>query len=232
MWLRTLLNSICTFGSRSSEVRGALRQRMEKAKGLPIGIVERVQQGLPIIYPTSTLPALGCLPQTDALDSLFELKKRAETKIVSLGVCSLEQAAGIVEVPEIASEILDAFPAGSLTLILPAHETLDARLGGNSVAVRVLADARARELIAITGPLTATSANPSGEEPVADCETAAENLDLPKSAALPGMCVGGAPSTLIRWNVSGDASQDSDWTIIRVGKVSAEEIQAWSMQRT
>ena len=232
MWLRTLLNSICTFGSRSSEVRDALRQRMEKAEGLPIGIVERVQQGLPIIYPTSTLPALGCLPQTDALDSLFELKKRPESKIVSLGVCSLEQATEIVEVPDIAIEILDSFPTGSLTLILPAHETLDERLGGNSVAVRVLADARARELIAVTGPLTATSANPSGEEPVTDCETAAEILDLPKNAALPGKCVGGAPSTLIRWNVSGDALQDADWTIIRVGKVSAEEIQAWSMQRT
>ena len=232
MWLRTLLNSICTFGSRSSEVRDALRRRMEKAEGLPSEIVERVQQGLPIIYPTSTLPALGCLPETDALDSLFELKKRSETKIVSLGVCSLEQAAEIVEVPDIASDILDAFPLGSLTLILPAIETLDARLGGNAVAVRVLADSRARELIAVTGPLTATSANQSGEDPVADCETAAGILDLPKSAALPGKCVGGAPSTLIRWNVSGDASQDSDWTIIRVGKVSAEEIQAWLMQRT
>ena len=210
----------------------ALRRRMEKAKGLPIGIVERVQQGLPIIYPTSTLPALGCLPQTEALDSLFELKRRSESKIVSLGVCSLEQADEIVEVPDIASDILGAFPMGALTLILPARETLDARLGGNAVAVRVLADARARELIAVTGPLTATSANPSGADPVTDCEIAAKILELPKSAALPGKCVGGAPSTLIRWNVSGDALQDSDWSIIRVGKVSAEEIQAWSMQRT
>jgi L-threonylcarbamoyladenylate synthase len=205
---------------------------MEKAGGFPIGIVERLQRGLPIIYPTSTLPALGCLPQSDALDSLFELKKRSESNIVSLGVCSLEQAAEIVKVPNIAHEILAAFPAGSLTLILPAHETLDSRLGGNSVAVRVLADERARELIAVTGPLTATSANPSGEDPVEDCETAAKILDLPKSAALPGKCVGGAPSTLIRWNVPLNASEDSDWTIIRVGKVSAEEIQAWSMQRT
>ena len=232
MWLQPLLNSICTSGSRSSEVRDTHRQRMEKTGGFPIGIVERLQQGLPIIYPTSTLPALGCLPHSDALDSLFELKKRSESNIVSLGVCSLEQAAEIVDVPNIAREILAAFPVGSLTLILPAHETLDARLGGNSVAVRVLANARARELIAVTGPLTATSANPSGEVPVEDCETAARILDLPKSAVLPGKCVGGAPSTLIRWNVPLNASEDSDWTIIRVGKVSAEEIQAWSMQRT
>jgi len=232
MWLQPSLNSICTSGSRSSEVQDAPSERMDNEGGLPIGIVERVRQGLPIIYPTSTLPALGCLPQTEALDSLFELKNRSESKIVSLGVCSLEQAEEIVEVPDIAHEILGAFPLGALTLILPALETLDARLGGNSIAVRVLADARARELVAVTGPLTATSANLSGDEPVADCETAAGILNLPKSAAFPGKCVGGAPSTLIRWNVSGDASQDADWTIIRVGKVSAEEIQAWLMQRT
>ena len=199
---------------------------------LPTGLVERILEGLPVVYPTSTLPALGCLPRPDALDSLFEIKKRPETKIVSLGVCDLEQAAGIVNIPDIAKEILNAFPEGSLTLILPAIETLDPRLGGDSVAVRVLADARARKLVSVTGPLTATSANPSGDEPVSDCEIAAKVLDLPSSAALPGKCVGGAPSTLIRWNVSGDASQDSDWTIIREGKVSAKEIQAWSMKRT
>jgi L-threonylcarbamoyladenylate synthase len=199
---------------------------------LPSGIVERVLEGLPVVYPTSTLPALGCIPQSDALDSLFELKKRSETKIVSLGVCNLDQASTLVEIPEIAKEILDSFPAGSLTLILPAHETLDARLGGDAVAVRVLADARARELVSKTGPLTATSANPSGEEPVTDCESAADILNLPRHAALPGKCVGGAPSTLIRWNISGDPSHDSDWSVVREGKVRAEEIQAWSMQRT
>ena len=199
---------------------------------LPNAIVERVLKGLPIVYPTSTLPALGCLPQSDALDSLFELKSRSEQKIVSLGVCDLNQAAQIVEIPDVAREILDSFPAGSLTLILPALETLDPRLGGDSVAVRILADRRARELVSVTGPLTATSANPSGDEPVSDCGLAAKILNLPTEAVLPGMCVGGAPSTLIRWNVSGDASQYSDWSIIREGKVSEEEIQTWSKKRT
>ena len=199
---------------------------------LPTGIVERVLGGLPVVYPTTTLPALGCLPTPNALDSLFEIKNRSETKIVSLGVCDLEQAANLVQIPDIAREILDSFPPGALTLILPAIETLDPRLGGDSVAVRVLADARARELVSKTGPLTATSANISGHEPVDDCEEAAAILNLSAVAALPGKCVGGSPSTLIRWNVSGDASQDLDWTIIREGKVSAGEIQQWSMQQT
>ncbi len=204
---------------------------MDETVDLPEGIVERALQGLPIVYPTSTLPALGCIPRSDALDQIFELKKRDGTKVVSLGVCNIKQAENLVRVPTQAREILDGFPAGSLTLILPAIRTLDERLGGDSVAVRVLADARARELVAITGPLTATSANISGKETVDDCESAAVILNLPKVAAFPGKCVGGSPSTLIRWNVSGDASQDEDWTIIREGKVRKEEIQAWLKQR-
>ena len=76
--------------------------RMADPVELPTGIVERIRAGLPVVYPTSTLPALGCLPQTDALDSLFEIKNRPETKIVSLGVCDFEQAAELVVVPDIA----------------------------------------------------------------------------------------------------------------------------------
>ncbi|MBJ84866.1 MAG: hypothetical protein CMB52_05055 [Euryarchaeota archaeon] len=204
---------------------------MDKVE-LPEKVIGRVLDGFPIVYPTSTLPALGCLPNAEALDRLFEMKKRSGTKVVSLGVCDLEQASTLVQIPDCAEDILASFPAGSLTLILPAINTLDERLGGDWVAVRVLSDARARVLVSRTGPLTATSANISGEEPEADCESAARILDLTKDQFIPGRCVGGLPSTLIRWNNSGDASQDSDWTIIREGKVSAGEIQEWSMQRT
>ncbi len=193
--------------------------------------IERVLDGFPIVYPTTTLPALGCLPEVQALDRLFEIKKRSGTKVVSLGVCDIEQASSLVEIPDCATHILANFPEGSLTLILPAIETLDQRLGGDWVAVRVLADPRARALVSHTGPLTATSANISGEEPVTDCGQAADILKLSKEDFIPGQCVGGAPSTLIRWNISGDASQDSDWTIIREGKISTGEIQQWSMQR-
>ena len=45
---------------------------------------------------------------------------------------------------------------------------LDDRLGGKRVTVRVLADMRAIELVKNVGPITATSANHSGVEPVYD----------------------------------------------------------------
>ena len=132
--------------------------------------VESALEGKCIVYPTSTQPALGCIPNSDSLDMLFELKKRDVDQPVSLGVADIGQAEDLVEVPKIANEILDYFPKGSLTLLLEAKEVLDQRLGGNMVAVRVMSHPSAIKLLENTGPLTATSANVSGEEPVEDCE--------------------------------------------------------------
>ena len=44
---------------------------MDGAVNLPKGIVQRALEGLPIVYPTSTLPALGCIPISDALDHVL-----------------------------------------------------------------------------------------------------------------------------------------------------------------
>ena len=205
---------------------------MQEDIEIPNAIIHRVKSGLPIVYPTSTLPALGCLPNAEALNRLFETKHRDELKVVSLGVASLKQASNIVQIPDAAEQILRDFEPGSLTLILPAKKQLDSRLGGNSVAVRVLCNPRARALVKITGPLTATSANLSGHDVLEDCTGAARALGLPDEAALGGKCVGGAPSTLIAWNVSGHASNVPNWTVVREGKVSEGDIQAWSTRRT
>ena len=93
-----------------------------------------------VAYPTSTLPGLGCLPNKQALDNLYKLKNRPHNQPVSLGVATIQQAESFVEVPEFAKLLLDNFPLGSITLVLDAVNTLDARLGGDRVAVRVLAD--------------------------------------------------------------------------------------------
>ena len=73
---------------------------------LPEGAIQRVLEGFPIVYPTTTLPALGCLPEAEALDRLFELKRRSGTKVVSLGVCDIHQASTLVHIPDVATQIL------------------------------------------------------------------------------------------------------------------------------
>ena len=196
--------------------------------------VNTALEGGCIVYPTSTQPALGCIPNSDSLDVLFELKKRSHDQPVSLGVAKIEQVEGLVEIPDIASEILNDFPPGALTLLLKAKVPLDARLGGNMVAVRVMSHPSAVALLEKTGPLTATSANVSGQSPVEDCEIAAGLLStLGKEIAfVSGRCKGGLPSTLISWDYSYGSSDMSEIEVLREGVVGKKEVHEWSKSRT
>ncbi len=196
--------------------------------------VKAALEGKCIVYPTSTQPALGCIPNSDSLDLLFSLKGRLSDQPVSLGVANIEQARELVQVPEVAMEILSGFPLGSLTLLLEANAPLDSRLGGNMVAVRVMSHPSAVALLEETGPLTATSANVSGQIPVDDCDEAAELLSRfgEEIEFVYGVCEGGLPSTLISWDYSYGPSDMSEIEVIREGIVGKEEILEWSKSRT
>ena len=196
--------------------------------------VSHALEGGCIVYPTTTQPALGCLPDPDSLDRLYRLKRRSSSMPVSIGVASLSQAENLVEVPDGVRSLLADFPEGSLTVVLRAHEALDSRLGGDRVAVRVVAHPSAKRLLEATGPLTATSANRSGEEPVADCEEAARLLsgDGEGIECVSGACPGGSPSTLIAWYSVCDSTESSDIEVLREGVISEREVKSWLTRRT
>ena len=176
------------------------------------------------IYPTSTLPALGCRPNKNALNNLFKIKNRPDNLPVSLGVLDLEQVSELIRFDDISIELLDYFPKGSLTLLLPAIKTMDYRLGGDLIGIRPVINKSARELISISGPLTATSANISGKIPLKDCKEAAQNLKLNNDQYISGLTKGGLPSTLVK--------VDTKVTVMREGVISREEVSAWSMKMT
>ena len=186
-----------------------------------------------IVYPTTTQPALGCLPEPTCLDRLYRLKGRSSGMPVSIGVASLTQAEELVEVPDDVRSLLADFPEGSLTVVLRARATLDSRLGSDRVAVRIVAHPSAKHLLEATGPLTATSANRSGEEPVTDCEEAARLLsgDGETIEYVSGNCPGGSPSTLIAWYSVCDSTGSSDIEVLREGVISEREVRSWLTRR-
>ena len=194
---------------------------------IPKEVIENLRSNGVVVYPTSTLPGLGCLPNSDALDNLYRIKNRPRSQPVSLGVASLKQAEQLVYVPPIAREILDAFPKGSITLILDAIETLDDRLGGNRVAVRVLSDERGLELVKEIGPITATSANHSGVEPMYSTTLAAKALELDEQSIIAGNCPGGVPSTILSIEKSKFNYDDFTVTIMREGVVPRNDVETW-----
>ena len=186
-----------------------------------------------IVYPTTTQPALGCLPEPACLDRLYRLKGRSSSMPVSIGVASLTQAEELVEVPNDVRDLLAGFPDGSLTVVLRARAALDSRLGSDRVAVRIVAHPSAKRLLEATGPLTATSANRSGEAPVTDCEEAARLLsgDGETIEYVSGNCPGGSPSTLIAWYSVCDSTESSDIEVLREGVISEREVRSWLTRR-
>ena len=187
-------------------------------------IIEYLNNNDSVVYPTSTLPALGCKPNKIALDRLFKIKNRPAELPVSLGVIDLEQVSEIIDYDNISIDILNYFPKGSLTLILPAKKTLDQRLGGDWIGVRPVVEEKAIQLISKTGPITATSANISGEKPLIDCKKAALQLKLQPDQFIPAQTRGGAPSTLVKL--------DKKVTVMREGVISRQEVAEWSKKLT
>ncbi|DAC37614.1 MAG TPA: L-threonylcarbamoyladenylate synthase [Candidatus Poseidoniaceae archaeon] len=191
-------------------------------------VIARLLADEAVVYPTTTLPGLGARPTPAGLDAVFALKARDDQKPVSLAVRNLHQASSVVDVPEIAYELVGAFPPGSLSLILPAKRPLDARLGGQAVAVRCVAHPTALALVDAVGPITATSANISGEVPALETTVNAERLGLPREAAAPGVCPGGLGSTFLLLDGDGEAVEVS---VIRAGVIPPMDVEAWVTSR-
>ena len=184
-----------------------------------------LERGGLVVYPTSTLPGLGCLPTKSGLDNLFETKSRPDTMPVSLGVASIDQVEDLVEIPEILNDLLSNFTKGGITTILPAKEELDVRLGGANVAIRVFAHPAAIALARECGPITATSANESGVEPECDTEIAANLLGIEEF--VPGICPNGLGSTYVK--LEKDTSEIRGWrlTVMREGVVPRHDVMRW-----
>ena len=187
-----------------------------------------IRDGGVIVYPTSTLPGLGCIPTKEGLDALFALKSRSTDKPVSLGVASLEQVEALVEIDSRVIEFVDAFPRGGLSVIYPAKETQDSRIGGNAIAIRVFDHPAARALAEAVGPVTATSANEAGEEPADTVEDAGTELGLSEIAIIHGNRATGLGSTFVKIDLTSD---EPLVTIIREGIVPTHDVVTWWKNR-
>ena len=188
--------------------------------------ISYLQNGGVIAYPTSTLPGLGCIPTSEGLDRLFELKSRSSDKPVSIGVASLDQVRDMVEIHPEIEIFLSEFPRGCFSI--PSKKPLDDRIGGTSIAIRVFDHPIARELAKTVGPITATSANEAGEEPALTVREAAEGLGLDEIAILDGNRVTGPGSTFVKFNFD---NPESLVTVMREGVVPTHDVVSWWKNR-
>jgi L-threonylcarbamoyladenylate synthase len=163
--------------------------------------VAALRAGRVIAFPTETFYGLGAAAlMPAAVRHIFEVKGRPEDKPLLVLVDSIAMVERLaVEIPERARALMTRHWPGALTLVLPARPDVPCGVTAGSGTVGVSAHPVAQALVRALGqPITAPSANPSGQPPPS---TAAEVLAyFPSGLAIVldgGATAGGAPSTVL-----------------------------------
>ncbi len=128
-----------------------------------------LEQEKAIVFPTDTLYGLGTNPfKSGAIENIFRIKNRPPDKPLLVLLSDRDQLNALVETPSTEAEtLMDHFWPGPLTIICKAQPHLPAKLTADSwkLGIRLPGNEFCRQLIAALGhPLTAPSANISGEE--------------------------------------------------------------------
>ena len=183
--------------------------------------LKTLKSGLPIIFPTDTLPAIGCLPKFSNI--IYEFKKRNRDKPLIL--MGSEQKQLIDYVHESAKEdfknIASKYWPGALTIVIPASEKQTSILTSNdlTLGLRIPNSYIAQSPIRETGPLLTSSANISGFKGSITVEGIAQDFpSLKILSPIPWEKSSGKASTIIFWKKSGD------WRMIREGEVLVREL--------
>lgn len=150
-----------------------------------------------VVIPTETFYGLAVDPRdATAVNRVFVAKDRPEEKALLVVGASLVQLEELVIVGEAWRARLTAAWPAPLSVVLPTLRPVPA--GGATLAVRVPAHPLLRELLIRTGPLTATSANRSGEPAPSRPDALAATLGRHVAVLLDGGRTGGTgASTLI-----------------------------------
>jgi L-threonylcarbamoyladenylate synthase len=193
---------------------------------VPIGdIAAALLEGAVAAYPTETFYALGAAAfSRRAVEKVYCLKKRDAGKPLPVIASDLDMVKEISASLPLSFRLLAwEFWPGPLTLVLPAAAGLpDFLLGpGRTIAVRIPPLPWLLALVREVGqPLTATSANLSGEKELTDpAEVAAVFRGRVDVIVDGGHSPGGAPSTIV------DLTSPEP-RIIRLGKIPEVRIRA------
>jgi len=184
-----------------------------------------IRSGGLVALPTDTLYGLAADPfSPEAIARVFAVKGRSGDQALPLIAADAEQvSAHLGPLPPIARRLAEKFWPGPLTLLVAAPASLarEVSAGTGRVGVRVPAHDIARAICrGADRPVTATSANRSGQPATADPaeveRTLGDDVDLLIDA---GPTPGGAPSTIV--DVTAAVPQ-----LVRAGAVPWEAVQA------
>ena len=183
-----------------------------------------LRRGRVVGIPTDTFYGLAADPfNLAAIEEVFRIKGRPETKALPILVNSLGQAVMLArDLPDNFLTLANRFWPGALTLVVEATHRLPLKITGNSgrVALRWANSKVACDLIdEFGGPITGTSANLSGFPACSNAAQLARQLGDRLPLILDSGETGAVlASTIVR--LTGE-----DWTLAREGAVPEGEIR-------
>ncbi|MCL2000665.1 MAG: L-threonylcarbamoyladenylate synthase [Planctomycetes bacterium] len=195
------------------------KQRLNIADGFAAAVgtaTEILAAGGVMLFPTETVYGIGVASDdSEALVKLRRLKRRDEGKPFQFLVADLTMAESLGAVfPHPAKSLAAAFWPGPLTLAVPDST------GENSLGIRI---PNAPFVLALCRKLAkaivSSSANPAGEPPPLDADSADVFGDEADLLVDGGRILAGSPSTVVKCLEDG-------FEILRPGAIGAEAIAA------
>jgi L-threonylcarbamoyladenylate synthase len=182
-------------------------------------LVRVLGQGGVVACPTETwLGLLADALDEKAVERVAELKGRPADMPIALLLPDVQAVADVAQAPSAAARaLMEAHWPGPLTILLMAKPGLSPRITRDGkLGVRVPGPSPAADLAQAFGrPLTATSANRTGEPSLRSVEELPVALAQGLDGVVPGVSPGGAHSTLI------DATS-SPMRILRAGAIDID----------
>ncbi len=188
---------------------------------------KQLQQEEVVAFPTETVYGLGAIASSQkAVERVYQAKGRPSDNPLIIHVSSVKQVIdSVVDFPEIAQKLVDAFWPGPLTIILHPKEQLFApavSAGLSTASFRMPNHPLTLELIDYVGePIVGPSANKSTRPSPTSAQHVLDDLD----GLISGVVDGGATSVGVESTVLDLTSQYGP-VILRPGVITKEEIEA------
>ena len=160
-----------------------------------------VEDGELVVYPTETVYGLGAdALGADAVERVFDAKRRDHAKPVSMAVPSVDAVAEVTRLTDHERAFCEAFLPGPVTVVVErGPDVPDVLTGGRDrVGVRVPDHDIALAFLERTWPVTATSANVSGRESARTVDALDREIREAASVVIDaGETAGGRGSTVV-----------------------------------
>lgn len=192
---------------------------------------DQIRSGQVLGMPTDTFYGLAADPfNLRAVERVYEIKSRSRHKPLSLLIEDVEQAEQLAKpLPEEFHALAKKFWPGPLTIIVKAASKLPLKVTANTgnVALRVPnAKIPLAVVVAAGFPITATSANLSGETECTTAEAVRDQLGV----RVPIIVDGGTSPREIASTIVDLTDEEARWKILREGAISAQEISEFFAQ--